>query len=380
MANIRGNGYSWYIMAQSGKHLSLYRQIFNTISEQIRCGELSRGERLPSEAETAQNFGVSRITSKRALQMLSDAGLITRVPGRGSFVAERKENATSRTALIALVIEDFADSFGNKLIYAVEEYCRENGLRLLLYRSRWDVAREEAAVRDAVALGAAGLLVMPVHGEFYSDAYLKLVLDRFPIVFVDRHLKGLEASFVGTDNVAAARRAANYLFDLGHRKVAWICPAERAASTIRDRELGVVQAHAERGIPIDRDLWITGVESIYADFMTREFVADERECIRRHLAEHPEITAVFAEEYGLAVIVREAAEALGRCVPHDLSIITFDACYGYPYTHIQQQEFEMGTRAASILHRQIQSQGKPEQVLLAADLIEGASTAAVPRF
>ena len=197
-------------MVQFSKNLSLYRQIFDTISEQIRSGQLAPGERLPSEAETARQFGVSRITSKRALHMLAAEGLITRVPGRGSFVAEQpsaaSENSGAEGAMIALVIEDFADSFGNKLVYAVEEYCRENGFRLVLYRSRWDAAREEAAVRDAMALGVAGLLVMPVHGEYYSDVYLKLVLDRFPIVFVDRHLKGLEVSFVGTDNVDAARR------------------------------------------------------------------------------------------------------------------------------------------------------------------------------
>ena len=365
--------------------MPLYRRIFDALSGRIGSGELKPGDRLPSEAETAREFGVSRITSKRALQMLAAEGLIRRIPGRGSFVIEGKapaaEEAGGDGRLIALVIEDFEDSFGNKMIYAVEEYCRENGFRLVLYRSRWDAAREEAAVRDAAALGAAGLLVVPVHGEYYSDVYLKLVLDRSPLVFVDRHLKGLEASFVGTDNVDAARRAADYLFDLGHRRVAWISPAERSASTIRDRELGVVQAHADRGIPIDRGLWITEVESVYANFMTREFVAEERERIRCHLAAHPEITAVFAEEYFLAVIVREAARAAGRCVPEDLSIVTFDACREcsgeVEYTHIRQQEFEMGMRAASILHRQIQRRGDPEHVLLKGKLVEGGSTGVV---
>ena len=372
-------------MAKSGKRMPLYRRVFDALSGRIRSGEMKPGDRLPSEAETARQFGVSRITSKRALQMLAAEGLIRRIPGRGSFVIEGKAPAEEAEGgeggLIALVIEDFGDAFGNKLIYAVEEYCRENGFRLVLYRSRWDAAREEAAVRDAAALGAAGLLVVPVHGEYYSDVYLKLVLDRFPLVFVDRHLKGLEASFVGTDNVDAARRATDYLFDLGHRRVAWISPAERSASTVRDRELGVVQAHADRGIPIDRGLWITGVESLYANFMTREFIAEERERIRGHLAAHPEITAVFAEEYSLALIVGEAARAAGRCVPGDLSIVTFDAgreCPGeVEYTHIRQREFEMGTRAAAVLHRQIQGRREPEHVLLKGELVEGGSTGGV---
>ena len=370
-------------VAQSSRHLPLYRQIFDTLSEQIRAGQLPPGERVPSEKEIARQFGVSRITSKRALEMLAAEGRITRVPGKGSFVAEHNSTpadyADPDGTLIGMIIEDFADSFGTTLIHGVEEYCRQNGFRLVLYRSRWDAGREEEAIRDALALGVAGLLIMPVHGEYYGNVYLQLVLDRFPIVFVDRHLKGLEASFVGTDNVDAARRATDHLFDLGHRIVAWISPAERSASTIRDRELGVVQAHANRGIPVDRTVWITDLKSTYTISAAAEVFAAEKERIRRHLADHPEITAVFAEECTLAAIVNEAAIAAGRRVPHDLSIVTIDACCVYsgepPFTHIRQREFAMGTRAASILHRHIQHRSDPEHVLLDADLIEGSSTA-----
>ena len=141
-----------------------------------------------------------------------------------------------------------------------------------------------------------------------------------------------------------------------------------------------MQAHADRGIPIDRDLWITGIENLYVNYVGREFVGEEKERIRRHLVKHPEITAVFAEECSLAGIVREAAEAAGRCVPRDLSIVTIDACCecsnGAGFTHIRQKELEMGTRATGILHRQIQRRGDPEHILLVGDLIEGRSTAA----
>lgn len=367
----------------SSQHLPLYRQIFDTLSEQIRAGQLPPGERIPSEKEIARQFGVSRITSKRALEMLAAEGSITRVPGRGSFVAEQEAPAAEYSgadgALIGLIIEDFADSFGTKLIYGVEEYCRQNGFRLVLYRTRWDAGREEEAIRDALALGVAGLLIMPVHGEYYSNVYLQLVLDRFPIVFVDRHLRGLEASFVGTDNAEAARCATNYLFDLGHRSIAWLSPVEKTASTIRDRELGLVQAHADRGVPVDRTTWITDLQSIYATAATAELHEAEKTRIRNHLLDHPEITAVFAEECSLATLVHEAATAAGLSVPRDLSIVTIDACCEQsgepPFTHIRQREFAMGTKAAGILHRQIQHRSEPEHVLLVADLIEGASTA-----
>lgn len=63
------------------------------VEEQIRAailsGELRGGERLPSEAELARQFDVSRTTVREALRSLTTQNLITKVPGAkgGSFVS-----------------------------------------------------------------------------------------------------------------------------------------------------------------------------------------------------------------------------------------------------------------------------------------------------
>ncbi len=65
-----------------------YQQIFFELREKILTGKLSPGERISSEAQLSGEYGVSRITSQRALNELAKAGLVTRARGRGTLVRE----------------------------------------------------------------------------------------------------------------------------------------------------------------------------------------------------------------------------------------------------------------------------------------------------
>ena len=75
---------------QGAAPLPSYERVKNFVLEGIRSGEWGPGDRLPSEGELTTRFGLSRMTINRALRELAADGIIRRVQGLGSFVAERK--------------------------------------------------------------------------------------------------------------------------------------------------------------------------------------------------------------------------------------------------------------------------------------------------
>jgi GntR family histidine utilization transcriptional repressor len=72
----------------------IYQQIRRNIEQKISEKEWQAGQKLPSENELVVALGVSRMTVNRALRELTQQGLIIRVHGLGSFVAEIPRHAS----------------------------------------------------------------------------------------------------------------------------------------------------------------------------------------------------------------------------------------------------------------------------------------------
>ncbi|HEX2823581.1 MAG TPA: GntR family transcriptional regulator [Streptosporangiaceae bacterium] len=62
-------------------------QVARDIERDIGAGRIASDTRLPSEVDLAQQYGVARMTVRRAVAQLRDKGLVVTVHGRGSFVA-----------------------------------------------------------------------------------------------------------------------------------------------------------------------------------------------------------------------------------------------------------------------------------------------------
>ena len=66
---------------------TITNQVAADIEADIDAGRLTPDTRLPTEMELAQQYGVSRISVRRAIALLRDRGKVVTVHGRGSYVA-----------------------------------------------------------------------------------------------------------------------------------------------------------------------------------------------------------------------------------------------------------------------------------------------------
>jgi len=137
-----------------------YGRIKMHILGKIESGEWAVNERVPSENQLAAEFGVSRMTARRAILELTQDGVLMRSQGLGTFVADRKP------LLSMLEVRNIADE--------VAERGHRYGNRIL------KLAAEPASEAMALYLG-----VMP-GSEIYHSIIVHLD-NQVPIQIEDRH-------------------------------------------------------------------------------------------------------------------------------------------------------------------------------------------------
>jgi GntR family transcriptional regulator len=96
------------------------RRIYLLLHDRIGSGTLSDGDRLPGEPALALEFGVSRMTVRRALDRLVHEGMLERRAGVGTFVRDRET--------IHLVRADLSDVFAH-----LREMGRRSSVRLISF-------------------------------------------------------------------------------------------------------------------------------------------------------------------------------------------------------------------------------------------------------
>jgi DNA-binding GntR family transcriptional regulator len=66
----------------------VWRQVADDIRADIEAGKIPAGARMASETELVEQYGVSRVTVRRAIKELADDGILDVVHGRGTYVRD----------------------------------------------------------------------------------------------------------------------------------------------------------------------------------------------------------------------------------------------------------------------------------------------------
>lgn len=366
---------------------SLYITIYNFLKENIKKNCYSNGTRLPTEMELAKQFYVSRITTKKALNVLAEEGLIVRIPGKGSYTKESYQsrggvvsNAVTRT--ITLVMGGYSSSFGLDILNGVMDAADRLSLNMIIKATYSSQEKEAHTINSLMSSGVDGIIVQPSQGELYSETLLRAVYNGYPIVMIDRTMQGINVPFVGVDNTQLSFYATEKLLKSNHRNIALLAFADEKSSTIKERMDGFAKAFLENGIMINKSLFFTNInDRLHFAGLTSEsdgayeFYVDE---IHRFLLEHPEVTAVFGTEYAVSKAAHDAIRRIGRRVPDDISLVSFDMDSSYMGLHrmsyIKQPQRQMGIKACELLNDIINNRSIDEiNCIMPGEWIDGNS-------
>jgi GntR family transcriptional regulator, arabinose operon transcriptional repressor len=366
------------------KYKPLYKKIESYILDQILIENWKPLSRIPSENELAEQFNVSRITVKNALSELVDRGVVYRQQGKGTFVSDiRRSDLLVETAevsvsppkrTIGFLLPRLDNRFTANILSGIEDALSERGYRLLFSKTNDSQAEEILKIREMQQYGVQGLIVYPVEGEKYNNELLSLTLIKFPLVLLDRLLKGIDTNSVSSNNFQGAIDAVDHLHGLGHRHIGFISTNAEGTSSIEDRLAGYEQALEDRHIHIDRSLQMTRLSFNSSD-------EEVSKLIKQFLLANPHMSALLSSNYSPHVI--QTARRLGIKVPEDLSVVFFDDVVHpdfviVPPTVVIQQERELGREAGKLIVEQIEAgSGDYRQVKLPTSMIVRQSTAAL---
>lgn len=369
---------------------TLSHQIYEYVKKQIKEGAYPDGK-LPPECELAQQFFVSRITTKNAMKRLVEDGLIVRIQGKGSFVKQPDADhfphlapAPSETVrhTIALVMGGYTSSFGLDVLNGAIMEAQAHGAHLIVAASNNDQQLETELITSLMNSDVKGIVIQPAHGEVYSKQIIQALYSNYPIIMLDRRMQGIDAPFVGVDNRALSQSAVDRLFKCGHRNIALMALADERSSTIQERMEGFVDACVNNHVAVNKDLWLVNLNAAFQQPPELLSATDTYEYyvqqIQQHLVAHPEITAVFGTEYRVSKAAWEALRRLGKTMPQDVSLVSFDMDSSYVGSHtmsyIKQPQHEMGRRAVRMLLDAVEGRHIEENCcILEGDWIDGGT-------
>lgn len=252
--------------------------------------------------------GVSEDTRRLIVQTAAELGY--------TYAKRQSDSAavSGSKRIIALIASDYAfsmKSFFGDIYLSVDKELSRNGCGLLIQSISPEQASSLALPEFLQDRTVDGVLIL----SHITTPYIQAVLDTgIPAVLIDHHHPALQADAILTNNRFSAFEAVQHLADLGHRDIGFIGNT-RLSPSYYERLEGVRLAGFELGLPLREEWLITDA-------------VEENDAVRERLMQLPsQPTAWFCVNDGFGFMVNSALQQMGRRVPEDASIVSFDNGY-----------------------------------------------------
>jgi GntR family transcriptional regulator, arabinose operon transcriptional repressor len=356
-----------------------HQHIYETVRERIVRGAFRPGERMPPDADLVKEFGCSRPTVAKALQELERDGFVRRRSGSGTFVL----NIGGQGKNFGMLIPGFGEcEIFEPISSELAHLSQELGHGLLWGATRFGSEEEkerlclelcEQYIREKVdGVFFAPLELTPNKDSVNRQIVSDLAGSNIPVVLIDRdYVPFPERSpydLVGVDNRRVGYLLTDLLFRRRCRRVVFIS-RPGSASTIDGRIAGFMEAVVKFNGKFDSEL-------------VHRFDPRDERYLARVLQKHKPDGIVCVNDMTAGILMHSLANLDVR-VPDDVLVAGIDdvkyaELLRVPLTSVRQPCRAIGDAAFhAMLHRSQFPDTPPRDILLACEIVERKSTAAM---
>jgi DNA-binding LacI/PurR family transcriptional regulator len=347
---------------------SIYESLAERLRVGIREGHYAPGQLIGSEHELSRRENISRMTVRKASEVLIAEGLLERRPGKGLYVKSCSKNSGVRTVQ---VVGNMLWPTSLEMARGVQSAVKDEKMHIQIYDAHGDVELDMALVESLPRTQAEGAVIIALHHPRFTEMICRLHMTRFPLVLLDQRMHDIEVSSVTSDNYRGGYLVGELLGRMGHVRVSFI--GDLMAATVRDRINGFRDGLAEFGIALKKEQVMdldVGIDR-FGDWSEKISAG-----VKRLFDKKPYPTAIFCSCDAVARQVYRDMDGLGLRIPQDVSVIGCDddsniVDYLHPgLTTIRQSFGDLGRTAMELLKRRIQSPESPvESLILPVELV-----------
>lgn len=328
-------------------------------------------------SDVAARAGVSEATVSRVMNARDGVAVETRqhvlaVLGDMGYEPPGLREA-SQVGLVGLVLPELDNPIFPAYAQAMESRLLTRGFVTILCCAGRSRASEDDYVPTLVEHGVAGLVIVSGrHADLDGDheIYRRLHRRRFPMVFVNGEVPGLDVPSVSSDEVHAATVAVEHLAHLGHRRIGLLVGPTHYLPVVRRLD-GFRAAVAALDLDDDPELVVTTMFTVEGGRYGARQLLDAG------------ATGIIAANDVMALGAVRAVRDAGMEVPDDVSVIGYDdtelmAFIDPPLTTVHQPVEAISNHAVEVLLAQIDRRPHAmATIVVQPDLVVRASTAPV---